>query len=275
MKPDLEPGSLPLGWTVGRGDPATEPFLVEEYNPDFLILRQSGETHFEKPFLYLVFGAERALLVDTGAPGVDVAGEVMRIVRGHATSDAAGRHTPLVVAHTHGDSDHVAGDAQFVRVPETTVVGTNRDAVAAFFGIDAWPDGVGSLDLGNRVLDVVPIPGHEPSSVAFYDRRTGVLLSGDLLYPGRLYVRDADTFRASVRRLVAFTATRPVAHILGAHIENTRTAFLDYPEGTAWQPDEHALELGRAHLLELADALEAMPGALERRALRDFTIWPV
>ena len=85
-------------------------------------------------------------------------------------------------------------------------------------------------------------------------------MTGDTLYPGRLYVRDGAAFTASIRRLVAFTLDKPVAHILGAHVENTRTPYLDYPEGTTYQPDEHALELGRAHLLELNDALAAMHG---------------
>jgi hypothetical protein len=50
---------------------------------------------------------------------------------------------------------------------------------------------------------------------------------------------------------------------------------VDYPVGTVYQPDEHALELGRAHLLELNEALRN-PGASTRRAaFRDFTIWPV
>ena len=180
-----------------------------------------------------------------------------------------------MVAHTHGHSDHVAGDPQFVGMPGATLVGTAIDEISRFFGIEGWPDGIGSIDLGGRPIDVIPIPGHEPASVAFYDRRTGILLTGDLLYPGRLYVRDATAFHASVRRLVSFTRTRPVAHILGAHIENTRTPFLDYPEGTAHQPDEHALELGRAHLLELADTLDAMGEGIERAIFRDFTVWPV
>jgi glyoxylase-like metal-dependent hydrolase (beta-lactamase superfamily II) len=149
------------------------------------------------------------------------------------------------------------------------------DAVSSFFSIPDWPRGAAQYDLGDRVLDVVPIPGHEPASIAIYDRRTGILLTGDTLYPGRLYVRDEAAFRSSIDRLVDFTATREVVHVLGAHIENTRTPFLDYPEGTTYQPDEHVLELGRAHLLELQAALRATPGSLERRALRDFTIWPV
>jgi len=40
---------------------------IHEYNPDLYILRQSGCTDFEKPFVYLLFGRERALLLDTGS----------------------------------------------------------------------------------------------------------------------------------------------------------------------------------------------------------------
>jgi len=66
-----------------------------------------------------------------------------------------------------------------------------------------------------------------------------------------------------------------VSHVLGAHIENTSTPDVDYPEGTKYQPEEHALELGRAHLLELDEALQEMNGHIVRRAMRDFTIWPL
>ena len=138
-----------------------------------------------------------------------------------------------------------------------------------------WRDASTTYDLSGRLIDVIPIPGHEPASIALYDRRTGLLLTGDTLYPGRLYVRDSAAFTASIQRLVAFTRNKPVAHILGAHVENARTPFLDYPEGTTYQPDEHALELGRAHLLELNDALSEIHGVIVRRAFRDFTVWPV
>ena len=35
---------------------------VHEYNADFYILRESGCTNYEKPFLYLIFGKDKALL---------------------------------------------------------------------------------------------------------------------------------------------------------------------------------------------------------------------
>jgi glyoxylase-like metal-dependent hydrolase (beta-lactamase superfamily II) len=131
-----------------------------------------------------------------------------------------------------------------------------------------------TLDLGARVIDVIPIPGHEATSLAFYDRQCAVLLTGDTLYPGRLYIRDATAYVRSIKRLVVFTSDKPVAHILGTHIENTRTPYLDYPVGTTYQPNEHVLELGRGQLIELYDALIDMRGTLVRNVLRDFTISP-
>ncbi len=267
MSPSLEPGVLPERWTGGQPDgPRAPAFHTHAYNDSAFILRQSGRTHFEKPFLYLLVGSREALLVDTGAPGADVVPAVDALL-------PPGR--PLLVVHSHHHGDHVAGDASLRARPRTRVIEARAEAVASFFGLSRWPEETGAYDLGGRFIDVVPVPGHEAASVAIYDRRTGLLLTGDVLYAGRLYVRDARAFTASIDRLVELTRTRPVAHVLGAHIENTRRPFVDYPEGTAFQPEEHALELGRAHLLELQEALHAMGGRPERRAFRDFTIWPV
>ena len=271
----LESGVLAARWAPTDPDCAhAPPFLVHEYNDTFIILRQSGCTHFEKPFLYLILGSAEALLVDTGAPGADVSAAVDDVLRRHAQREHR-EPLQLVVVHSHGHGDHTAGDAQLNRRSATTVVDATPQAVAAFFRIADWPRGAGEHDLGGRIVDIVPIPGHQPASIAIYDRRTGILLTGDTLYPGRLYVNDAPAFADSITRLVEFTAARDVAHMLGAHIENTRTPFVDYPQGTKHQPEEHALELGRAHLLELQAALRDMGGTIQRRALRDFTIWPV
>ena len=91
--------------------------------------------------------------------------------------------------------------------------------------------------------------------------------------PGRLYVTDFAAYEASTRRLVQFTATRPVSHVVGCHVEQSSTPFVDYPVGTAYQPHEHLPELSRAHLLELLAGLEAMHGKPERAFFRDFTMF--
>ena len=267
-------GALPDRWQVSGPDCPSDPgFQVHEYNADLVILRESGCSNYEKPFLFLIFGRTKVLLLDTGAGRTDVAEVVQRVIAAWLARNSK-ETIALVVAHTHAHGDHIAGDAQLRSLPSTTVVGLPPEVVQTFFGFKSWPDEVRPFDLGNRIVDVVPIPGHEPSSIAIYDRQTALLFTGDTLYPGRLYVSDAVPFARSIQRLVDFTRGKIVAHILGNHIEQTRTPYLDYPIRTVYQPDEHALELGRAHLLELNDALHAMNGAVVRTAFRDFTVWP-
>jgi glyoxylase-like metal-dependent hydrolase (beta-lactamase superfamily II) len=264
--PTLERGVLPQSWITGGPNCLEVPdWQVHQYNPTFYIFRESGCTHYEKPFLYLIYGNERALLVDTGAGEVNTAAFVMK----HMT-----KALPLVVAHSHAHGDHTAGDGGFKDLPSVTLVPATVEAEQKAFGIAKWPEQSGSIDLGGRLVDVLAIPGHDAAHLAYYDRQTGILLTGDHLYPGRLYVRDFPVYLASTRRLVEFTATHPVSHILGCHIEQSATPFLDYPVGTKYQPEEHALALSRAHLLELFENLEAIQGKPERVYLRDFTIWP-
>jgi hydroxyacylglutathione hydrolase len=267
-------GVLPRSWQVSGPQCGENPqFQVQEYNPDLFIFRESGCSNYEKPFLFLLFGKEKAFLLDTGAGATDVA----RVVKSQIDDWLSRNHRdnlPLIVAHTHSHRDHVSGDQQLRALPGSTVVEPKTSAVIAFFSFQNWPVEVATYDLGGRVLDVIPIPGHEASSIAVYDRQTGILFTGDTLYPGRLYVEDPAAFASSVQRLVDFTQGKIVAHILGNHIEQTRTPYQDYPIGTVYQPDEHALALGRAHLLELNDALQKMHGKIVRMAFRDFTIWP-
>jgi hydroxyacylglutathione hydrolase len=270
--PTLEGGVLPANWAVLKYDCTTgAPYRSHEYNPTFIIIRQSGCTNYEKPFLYLLIGTEEALLLDTGAPGANLRPTIDALMLGRTAS--GGGLLPLLVVHTHGHGDHVAGDGVLATRPLTRIVAAQSAAIAQFFGL-TWPTGTAQYELGNRLIDIVPIPGHESAHIAVYDRRTGILLTGDTLYPGRLYVSAQQAFRDSVDRLVDFTLSRPIAHVFGAHIEQKLTPFLDYPIGTRQQPEEHVLELGRAHLLELQDALRQMPGAMVRVYLRDFTVWP-
>src|SRR5947208_17169220 len=116
--PPFERGVLPARWMPAVGGCAGEPdFLVHEYNDSAFILRQSGCTHFEKPFLYLILGSREAMLVDTGAGNADVWPFVASVLRDHAAR-ASRPPLPLLVMHSPGHSDHVAGDAAFRDRPE-------------------------------------------------------------------------------------------------------------------------------------------------------------
>ena len=270
----LEPGALPQSWRPGGPLCAAVPdWQVHEYNPDFYILRESGCINYEKPFLYLIFGQDKVLLEDTGAGNVKTADFVTGFVEKWA--QRKGRPVPrIVVIHSHGHGDHIAGDKDFEKLAGVQFIAATPAAVQQAAGIAQWPADTGHIDLGGRMLDIIPIPGHQAASIAIYDRRTGNLLTGDSLYPGRLYVADFPAFTASAIRLQDFVATRPVAHVLGTHIEQMRTPYRDYPRGTAYQPEESDLELSRAHILELAAAFRSLNGKPGKVALSQFTITP-
>lgn len=273
--PRVQPGELPASWYAGGAECRdTPPFRVHKYNSDFFILRQAACTNFEKPFLYLIFGRERALLLDTGAGNVDLATPIDTLMRKWLARTGR-QSTELVVAHSHAHGDHVASDSQFVGKPRTKVVARDTASVRWFFGVKTWPEDLGHIDLGGRVLDVIPIPGHQPASIAIYDRRTGVLLTGDTFYPGRLYVRDTLAYSRSIDRLTAFANEHVIVHFLGAHIENMREPGRDYPEGSVDQPDEHVLQLNRAQFFQLDSAVRSMRGRFVRAVFPDFTIWPL
>lgn len=275
----LERGTLPNHWLSQDPKCMEIPeWQVHEYNPDFYILRQSPCTDYEKPFIFLLFGKDKALLMDTGSRNGDLVPTLQRTVKNWLARN--GRTSiPLIVAHTHEHEDHTWGDAaiQALKDPAMpiTFVPAEVEATRQLYGITNWPEEVGHLDLGGRMLDIIPIPGHSKVSVALYDRNTGVLLGGDTVYPGRIYVADFAAFTASVHRLVAFTAGKPVAHILGNHIEQSSTPFVDYPVGTMYQPNEHELALSRGALLELDDAVTNMHGTPRRYVMRDLSVWPV
>ncbi len=285
----FESGHLPRTWFSGGPECSrnTDDFQTIRYNDNFHILRESGCVHSEKPYLYLLFGKEKAILFDTGAGNdtdattgrlPDVAGAVDRVMSEWLKRNRR-KSIPLVVTHLHSHWDHIWGDEQFRQRENTTLVKPGDvAALKSLFGIRNWPHEVGTFDLGGRVLDIVPIPGHDATSIAVYDRNTAILLTGDTVYPGRIYINEPDPaeFQASIQRLVDFTSTRPVAHVLGTHIEQ-RGPYQDYPLGQHYAPEEIRLELGRGDLLELLEAAKLRTESkgkttITQRAYRSFTI---
>jgi hydroxyacylglutathione hydrolase len=266
----LEAGSLTVTWMHGSANCAanTDPEVqVHAYNATLRIIRQNKCRTFEAPFVYLIEGTTSALLIDSGATTTTTLRTTVRGLIGTKQ---------LIVAHSHAHGDHVAGDTTFSGQPSTTLVAKSLAAIQAQFSIATWPTSAGSIDLGGRVLDVLAIPGHETQHVAIYDRKTGILFTGDTLYPGLLFVNDWATYRTSVKRLAQFAASHPISYVLGAHVEMTSTPKQVYQYGTTYQPAEHVLQLTAAHVAELDMALTqlgATPPA-QPVAYNDFVIDP-
>src|SRR5262249_59115906 len=116
----IRSGALPKSWLLGGPKCVEIPeFQIHEYNEDFYILRESGCSNYEKPFLFLLFGKDKALLLDTGAGKTDVAA-VVKNQLDHWLKQNHRESIPLVVAHTHAHRDHTSGDADLKALPNTT-----------------------------------------------------------------------------------------------------------------------------------------------------------
>jgi hydroxyacylglutathione hydrolase len=259
------PGSLDAHWNEGASDcKATPqaPLQVHAYEPQTFILRQSPCASFEANFLYLLIGSDKALLIDTGAVAdakeMPLAKTILELL-----PDKDHKKLPLLVAHTHRHLDHRAGDPQFASLPSVQIVPIDLEGVRAFFHFTNWPNEIAHLDLGDRIVDVIPTPGHNATHVAFYDSRTGILFSGDFLMPGRLLIEDAAAYRESALRVVDFLKTRPLTHVLGGHIE-LNTAGRAYRFGSHYHPNERRLELAREDLAALQAAFESFNGFYAR-----------
>jgi glyoxylase-like metal-dependent hydrolase (beta-lactamase superfamily II) len=247
-------------WIHGAPDcgRSTDPPLqAVAADDDTFVIRQSKCVNFEAPFLYLLLGSETALLHDTGA----TADADLLPIRRAVEDLIAGRSLRLLVTHSHGHGDHWTGDAQFTDLPPGSLAPIGEGGVAGFFGIEDWPRGRATLDLGDRPIDVLPTPGHLADHVVLFDRTRGLLLSGDTLLPGRLTVRDWAAYRESTRRLARFareTAARgrSIRSILGAHVEMSTTPGELYEPGTTYQPDEAPLPLSVDDLFALEAMLE-------------------
>ncbi len=251
-------------------DPALE---VYRFDADTYILRQNKCINFEAPFIYVLFGQHMALVLDTGATADPSQFPLYETVR----RLAAQRGQPEIrihVAHSHSHGDHTAADPQFRGKAGITLVEPNAKAVREYFGFSTWPNGIARVDLGGRLLEVVPAPGHQDEGIAVYDSRTGWLLTGDNLYPGRLYVRNWDEYRSSIARLVRFSKERRVSAVLGAHIEMSSSGKL-FEAGSTFQPNEANLALAPEDLSRLDRVLHDAGNDSKEIVTNKFVVVPI
>ena len=143
---------------------------------------------------FLLTGTEKALLIDSGM-NIDNAREI-----------AAGlTDLPLSLLNTHADRDHIGSNEQF----ETFYMHPAEESVYKRSGkpgtIIPVRDG-DSLDLGQRELRIIHLPGHTPGSIAVLDVQNRVLISGDPIQThGRIFMfgdhRSMPDYIASLKRL--------------------------------------------------------------------------
>lgn len=203
-----------------------------------------GVTWIDEPFvkefyrcnIWHLRGRDRDLLIDSGWGVVSLREQVQLLTE-----------RPLVAVASHTHFDHIAGHHEFaerwVHRAEAAILArpTRRNTLVDPYVTDeafeAPPPAPYSsttycpkaapatrlledgdvVDLGGRVLEVIHTPGHSPGGIALFERATGILFSGDLVYDGPLVEdcpgADAHAYERSMRRLLGL----PVRVMHGGH----------------------------------------------------------
>lgn len=234
-------------------DPGIE---VYQYNATSYILRQSKCLSFEAPFIYVLIGDEKTLVLDTGATEDAKVFPLYKTIKGLQEKHSASIDNEMLVLHSHSHSDHYTGDEQFKGKANVTVIGTDKKNVESYFSFDDKPTQPFVMSLGGREITVLFTPGHQEQAISIYDAQTQWLLTGDSFYPGYVYVKDWDQYTNSINYLSSFVREHQVSAILGAHIEMKNEPRKYYDIGTIYQPNEAPLPLSVNTLLELDAALQ-------------------
>ncbi len=211
-------------------------FEVYRVDPDVYAIYEPHQ--WEEVISYLIVGSDRALLLDTGMGIGDMRSLVAELT-----------HLPVEVINTHTHGDHVGDNWEFDRILDLDVPFTRTNATGSTHATEAFevtPDHLcgtlpagfdsatyhvhpfhvtetvrdgSSIELGNRRLQVLQIPGHAPDAIALFDAAHGELFTGDTFYEGPIYVfgKTAD-FAAFTRSVDRLAALRPrVRYVFPSH----------------------------------------------------------
>ena len=246
---------------------------VHRYNEHTFVLRQNPAIHWEAPFMYLLMGEERAVLLDAGAteeaeyfPLRSVVESTMK--RWQQANGIA--KMPLLVLTLGSDASQNGALGQFQDRPDTTIVAADDVLRSKVLGSN-WPR-EGKLDLGGRVLSVLPTPGLDASAISIFDGWSKILFTGNTLYPGRLVIRDFPKYLNSLETLVQFSETNNIRWIMGGRIEMSAEPGLDFMLRSNYRPNERALQLTAAELKDAANIVRLINGREDTQIHDDFIV---
>lgn len=151
----------------------------------------------ERVRFFLLTGQERALLIDSG----------MQVKNAREIAEGLTK-LPVWLLITHGDRDHVGSNEEFpvfyMHPAEASNYYNTQGKSGEFIPVQ---DGE-ILDLGGRPLEIIALPGHTPGSIGVLDRNARILISGDTVQDGQIFMfgvqREMHAYIHSLERLKGY-----------------------------------------------------------------------
>lgn len=228
-------------------------FSVAAAAPGVTRITEPGAHRLMRANVFLIEGRDRAVLFDSGLGVADLAGLVhsltdkpLVVVASHTHLDHIGAHHQFagaeILVHP-AEADALARPdpadslsfAQFGAPAVATLAALGFDTggplleavpaegfdVAGFRATGIRPTRLveegDTIDLGDRVLTVLHLPGHSPGGIGLLDPAGDALFAGDAVYEGTLIDSlpggSIPAYRATMARL----ADLPVAVVHGGH----------------------------------------------------------
>ncbi|CAL1163470.1 unnamed protein product [Cladocopium goreaui] len=206
------------------------PFEVHQLSQRTLVIIES-DRFGELPHIYAVLGPKKAIIIDTGCNTASLRDFLETL------SCLEGKEFQVVNTHIH--YDHIMGNYGFSMASQRRCRGICQGSRSRAFSenwkANSLQDMVGAsildfavtdwLDEGARIylnddeptdeesLEILHTPGHTPDSISLYLPAENRLFSGDLIYPGSLFLylpgSSLEDFRESLHKLRAFIASKP------------------------------------------------------------------
>ena len=202
---------------------------------DITLIHEPWIRPFYRCNMWHVRGRDRDLLLDSGLGHFSlkqhvslVSERALTCVASHAHFDHIGNHHEFpgccvhhaeahILANPRNDwtlADPYATDEMFFRQP----AGWDHETYhvkPASVGRELTAGDI--IDLGDRAFEVIHTPGHSPGGIGLYERKTGIFLSGDVIYDGPLiddaYHSSVPTYMATLEALKQL----PVSVVHGGH----------------------------------------------------------
>ena len=214
---------------------ATDWYETLRFSDDVTLIHEPWIAPFFRCNIWHVRGRDRDLLFDSGLGHFSLRAHVPLVTE-----------KPLLAVASHTHFDHIGCHHEFpdraVHSAEADILNAPRNALtladayatdemfirppegwsAADYHVRAAPaqtllEHGDTIDLGNRAFEVIHTPGHSPGGIGLFEHRTGLFLSGDIIYDGPLiddaYHSDIPVYLNTLERL----RDLPVSQVHGGH----------------------------------------------------------
>ena len=165
---------------------------IIQINDNTWRIEEDGHVRF-----FLLTGTKEALLIDSG----------MQISNAREIAESL-TDLPIKLLNTHADRDHVGSNGEFETFYMHPAEASNYYNTQRMTGEFTPVEDGDLLDLGERPLEIIALPGHTPGSIAVLDIQGRALISGDPIQNGTIFLfgvqRELHAYQKSLKKLDAY-----------------------------------------------------------------------